>query len=73
MIICKHMQMLCFKFHQNHTINEEFDFWWLRDFYRGFGGCKSWHNLRICPKHHRGQFLPKKTFARHLLEVTVVA
>ena len=21
------MNMLCFKFHQNHVINEEFDFW----------------------------------------------
>ena len=25
-IIGKHMNRLCFKFHQNHTINEEFDF-----------------------------------------------
>ena len=26
-IIGKHMKMLCFRFHPNHTINEEFDFW----------------------------------------------
>ena len=25
-IIAKHMQMFCFKFQQNRTINEEFDF-----------------------------------------------
>ena len=26
LIIAKHMNMLCSKFNQNHTINEDFDF-----------------------------------------------
>ena len=31
------MNMLCFKFHKNHTINEEFDLWWVFARLRGAG------------------------------------
>ena len=36
-IIDKHMKMLCFKFHQNRPINEEFDCWGFKG-PRGFQG-----------------------------------
>ena len=32
------MKMLCFKFHQNQTINEVFDFWRVKASPRGAGG-----------------------------------
>ena len=35
--------MLYFKFHQNHTINEEFDFWGVK----GAGGLKGALNSKI--------------------------
>ena len=36
-IICEHIKMLCFKFHQNRPINEEFDCWGFKG-PRGFQG-----------------------------------
>ena len=50
--------MMRFKFNQNHTINEEFDFWGVKEVV--LGGLrvaevgKSWEHV---PKHHKRHFL----------------
>ena len=50
--------MLCFKFHQNHTINEEFDFWGVKEVVLGVAKVgRTWEHV---PKHHRRLFLPKQ-------------
>ena len=63
--------MLCFKFHKNRTINEEFDFWGVkRVVLVGLGVAKVGTTKEHVPKPHRRLFLPK-TFVRYLFEVTV--
>ena len=49
-----------FKFHQNRTINEEFDFWGLRGlFWRVAKVGTAWEHV---PKHHSRLFLPQKRY-----------
>ena len=50
--------MLCLKFHQNRTINEEFDFLGVNGV--GLGLAKVGTTIEYVPKHHRRLFLPKK-------------
>ena len=50
-IIGKHIQMLCLKFNQNRTINQEFDFWGVKGVVLGgVWGFQIWHNWRSCSK-----------------------
>ena len=43
--------MFHFKFQQNLTINEEFDFWWVKGA-RGCEGCPNFKNLK--KRHAKG-------------------
>ena len=52
------MQMFCFKFHQNRTINEEFDFWGLRGLFWGVQKLAQLENM--LPNIIEGCFCQKK-------------
>ena len=68
-IISNHMQSFCFKFHQNRTINEEFDFLDGKGSQGVWGGSYSWilisiiigkHTQLFCSKFHQNRTINVK-------------
>ena len=67
--------MLCFKFHKNRKIDEEFNFWgvkWVIMGVKGNRGVQKFAQLEnMFPNIIEGCFCQKKTFVRYLFEVAL--